>query len=149
MYPRYTKLSTATTSSGKLTTTDGDIATTTTTDSETETSKTPQSTITTGSSDTSFTTASSPKVSTDARVATNDAPDHEGAEFIFAFGSNFENSGGVLEVFVTTRQTGPIAFNYTRNGKIEVSSAMERMFRPYRSLLDTISTLSSRLLFFL
>lgn len=49
------------------------------------------------------------------------APDNEGREFIFAFGSNSDNAGGTLEVFITTRQTGPVAFNYTSGGQTIVS----------------------------
>ena len=49
-------------------------------------------------------------------------PDNEGTEFVFAFGSNWPNDGGSLEVFVTTRKTGPVAFNFTTNGVTLVSS---------------------------
>ncbi|XP_067948898.1 uncharacterized protein [Watersipora subatra] len=46
-------------------------------------------------------------------TCSNHTPDNEGTEFIFPFGSNDENYGGSLEVFVTTRNAGPVAFNFT------------------------------------
>lgn len=50
-------------------------------------------------------------------------PDNQGTEFIFAFGSNHKNNKGTLEVFVTTRKAGPVAFNYTHDGTTEVGRA--------------------------
>ena len=50
------------------------------------------------------------------------APDNEGTEFIFAFGSNHMNENGTLELFITTRKAGPIEFSYTYGNKTEVSS---------------------------
>lgn len=47
-------------------------------------------------------------------------PDNEGREFVFAFGAN-EQSGGSLEVFITTRKSYAVTFNYTNGaGGIEV-----------------------------
>lgn len=47
-------------------------------------------------------------------------PDNVGTEFVFAFGSNYANTGGKLEVFITTRKDGPVAFNYTYNDTTQV-----------------------------
>ena len=49
--------------------------------------------------------------------------DNEGTEFVFAFGSNYVNTGGVLEVFVTTRMDNLVHFNYTQ-GNITAVSAL-------------------------
>ena len=48
-------------------------------------------------------------------------PDNEGTEFVFAFGSNYPNDGGSLEVFVTTKKPGPVFCNYTYNSITTVS----------------------------
>ena len=47
--------------------------------------------------------------------------DNEGTEFVFAFGSNYVNTGGVLEVFVTTRMDNLVHFNYTQGNSTAVS----------------------------
>lgn len=41
------------------------------------------------------------------------APDNEGRKFIFAFGSNYQNTGGALKVVVTTRVNNDVKFSYT------------------------------------
>ena len=48
------------------------------------------------------------------------APDNEGTEFIFAFGSNHPNYDGNLEVFVTTKSLLPVGFNYTIGNETQV-----------------------------
>ena len=48
------------------------------------------------------------------------APDNEGTEFIFAFGSNHRNDDGYLEVFVTTKSVLPVEFNYTVGNETQV-----------------------------
>ena len=48
------------------------------------------------------------------------APDNEGTEFIFAFGSNHRNYDGTLEVFVTTKSLLPVEFNYTIGNETQV-----------------------------
>ena len=47
------------------------------------------------------------------------APDNAGTAFVFAFGAN-TYTGGSLEVYVLTQKEYPVAFNYTRNGAVEV-----------------------------
>ena len=53
------------------------------------------------------------------------APDNEGTEFIFAFGSNYFMKGGRLEVFVTTRKINNVIFNYTYGN---ISEVLESIF---------------------
>ena len=48
------------------------------------------------------------------------APDNEGTDFIFAFGSNYKNSWGSLEVYIATRYAHAVHFNYSYGNIVQV-----------------------------